>query len=143
MSENINTSDVREELNCRENNSRISIMEEKYKVVEDHTITVSKLSAKVSLLLTIMSFCVMIVSGAAVYTFTGLNNFKDIYVEDRIEIHKLINDTQINNRILIEQSIRRLEAALYKRIDVIEDNMEIRMNDIEKQYIELKTKIEE
>lgn len=123
--------------------SRLSIMEKKYKVVEDHTVTVSKLSTKVSLLLTIMSFAVVIVSGAAVYTFTGLNNFKDVYTEDRIDIHHLINDTQISNRELIQESIISLKVSLDDRIDDIEDNMDGRMDSIEKQYIELKTKINE
>lgn len=123
--------------------SRLSIMEKKYKVVEDHTVTVSKLSTKVSLLLTIMSFAVIIVSGAAVYTFTGLDKFKDVYNEDRIGVHQLINETQISNRKLIQDSIDALESSLDTRIDDIEDNMDERMDSIEKQYIELKTKIKE
>lgn len=123
--------------------SRLSIMEKKYKVVEDHTITVSRLSTKVSLLLTIMSFAVVIVSGAAIYTFTGLNAFKDVYNEDRIGIYQLVNETQISNRKLIQDSIDSLENSLDTRIDNIEDNMDMRMDAIEKQYIELKSKIKE
>ena len=134
--------------------SRLSILEKRYGVVEEHTITVSKLSSKVSVLLTLMSFAVFIVSGAAVYSFTGLDSFKDSYNDDRVEMHRIMNKTQNDNREVITYAIKALEEGVSKkmkeyeigmdtRIDDIEDNMDDRMDSIQTQYNSLKDKIKE
>ena len=73
---------------------RISVLESKYDVIAKNTEVVIKLASKVSLLLTIMSFVVVIVSGGAVYTFTALSNFKDVYAQDRMQFHTQIVESQ-------------------------------------------------
>lgn len=123
--------DVFDSVDHLDPSSRLSIMEKKYKVVEDHSITVSKLSTKVSLLLTIMSFAVIIVTGGAVYTFTGLDQFKDVYNEDRLEIHHLVLESQIENREMVRNSMQRLENVMDDRYDVIEKGMDDRIKRLE------------
>ena len=106
-----------------DNSERLSILESKYDVIAKNTEVVIKLAAKVSLLLSIMSFVVVIVTGGAMYTFTALSNFKDVYAEDRIVLHEKIVDSQRENRILIQDSIKDLELRMDDRLDDVERNI--------------------
>lgn len=104
---------------------RISVLESKYDVIAKNTEVVIKLASKVSLLLTIMSFVVIIVTGGAIYTFTALSNFKDVYAEDRMQFHTQIVDSQDKNRELIQDSIHELEQTMDNRLDDVERNISI------------------
>ena len=105
--------------------SRISVLESKYDVIAKNTEVVIKLASKVSLLLSIMSFVVVIVSGGAIYTFTALSNFKDVYAQDRINLHTQIVDTQKESRLLIQESIDDLEETMDSRLDDVERNISV------------------
>ena len=121
-----------------DNLRRISVLENKYTVVEENTITVNKLTSKVSLLLTIMSFVIFIVSGGAIYTFTGLNDFKDIYSLDRMNLQKQISTTQEKNTEKLTNAISSLQDEIGDRLDDFDE----RMDDFEKGMVKLETKIE-
>ena len=106
-----------------DNSERLSVLESKFDVIAKNTEVVIKLAAKVSLLLSIMSFVVVIVSGGAMYTFTALSTFKDVYAEDRLELHTKIVESQKENRILIQDSISKLEDNIDERLDEVEENI--------------------
>lgn len=114
-----------------DNSERISVLESKYDVIAKNTEIVIKLAAKVSLLLSIMSFVVVIVSGGAMYTFTALANFKDVYAEDRLALHNKIVESQKENRILIQDSIHDLESNIDDRMDIVERKVEKLGNQID------------
>ncbi len=120
------------------NTSRISVLEDKYSVVVENTSTVSKLSSKVSLLLVFMTMVVIIVSGGALYTFTGINTFKDTYFEDRITLNKELTIMNIENRDLIIDSIDDLEDSMYHKIEKLDDRIDV----IDKTVSKMSTKIE-
>ena len=115
-----------------DNSERLSVLESKYDVIAKNTEVVIKLAAKVSLLLSIMSFVVVIVSGGAMYTFTALSKFKDVYAEDRIELHTKIVESQKENRILVQDSISKLEDNLDDRLDDMEENISKITNKIDR-----------
>jgi hypothetical protein len=107
--------------------SKIEIIESKLSLVEENTKTVDRLSTKVSLLLTIVSFIIVIVASGALYTFTGLANFKDTYSEHRLqlqnEIHKINNDDKEFIRKEIKELTNSLEnkmSDMQKKIVTIE-----------------------
>ena len=106
------------------NGKRIEILEQQYTTVEKNTVSLTKLATKVSILLTVMSFIVILVSGGVIYTFTGLSKFKDTYNEDRIELYNDINHSQDKNRELIQQSIYNLERSLNTKIDKLDSKIE-------------------
>ena len=117
-----------------DNSERLSVLESKYDVIAKNTEVVIKLAAKVSLLLSIMSFVVVIVSGGAMYTFTALSNFKDVYAEDRLELHTKIVESQKENRILIQDSINKIESNIDDRLDDVEANINKINNKIDRLY---------
>lgn len=121
-----------------ESSRRITVLEEKYTVIENNTSTVNRLTGKVSLLLTIMSFAVVIVTAGAIYTFTGLNDFKDTYAVDRMELHTQISQAQEKNTEKIQSSIDQLEYSIYNRLDNFDD----RLDGLEKGMIKIETKLE-
>ena len=106
------------------NTNRISVLEEKYSVVARNTIAVERLNSKVSILLTVMSFIVLLVSGGVMYTFTGLNNFKEVYAKDRLILNTQILQSQENNRKMIAESLQRFEQSLNARMDKLERKIE-------------------
>jgi len=95
---------------------QIEILEEKLSVVEENTKTVNKLATKVSLLLTIMSFTVVLVTSAAIYTFTGLASFKETYAEHRLQLHSEISKMHIADKEFIQKEIKTLSDSLDVRI---------------------------
>lgn len=99
------------------NCARISLMEEKLSVVEANTKMVDKLSTKVSLLLTIMSFTVIIVFSGALYTQIGLANFKDIYNEQRIELSEKVAKTNKEDREFLVNEIKSMSIHIDNRIN--------------------------
>ena len=111
---------------------------DKLSIIENNNITVNKLATKVSLLLTIMSFVIFIVSGGAIYTFTGLNQFKDIYANDRIKLQIQISESQRKNTKELTHAMSSLENNISRKIDTIND----RINNLEKNMIKLQTKID-
>ena len=126
---------------CKEhsnNTNRISILESKYGVVEKTNTTVSKLSSKVSMLLLFMTLIVMIVSGGAIYTFTGVNSFKTMYFNDRIILNKELTNTNDKNRQLIVESINNLDSNINTKINSIN----VRINSMREHIVKLETKIE-
>lgn len=120
------------------NTNRISVLESKYKVVEENTTTVSKLSSKVSMLLVFMTLVVFIVSAGALYTYTGVNNFKDVYSDDRIALHKELTITNDKNRKLIIDSINDLDDSIDRKIDVLDN----RIDKMTEKVVRMETKIE-
>ena len=105
---------------------------------EINTIAVNKLASKVSLLLTIMSFVIVIVSGGAIYTFTGLNQFKDIYAQDRLNQQIQFAESQRKNTRQLTDAMVDLEHSIGSKID----NMNDRLNNLEKNMIKLQTKLD-
>lgn len=118
---------------------RISILEDKYTLTEKNAINVTALTAKVSILLSIMTFSVIIVSAGTVYTFTGLNTFKDIYASDRLTLHTYISETQKEHADNINQTLSDLENNMDEEFKTIEeklDKMEHVVNDLKNEVNE-------
>jgi len=118
-------------------NKKDTLMKEKTQE-EINTIAVSKLASKVSLLLTIMSFVIVIVSGGAIYTFTGLNQFKDIYAQDRLNLQIQFAESQRKNTRQLTDAMADLEHSIGGKMD----NMNNRLNNLEKNMIKLQTKLD-
>ncbi len=104
--------------------ARLKILEEQYKIVGQHTEIVNKLSTKVTLLLTIMTATLAIAAAGVVYTFTGVNEFKDIYTKDKIEFK-----TQLIS------SVADIEKSMNANLIAIEKNLDKRMDGIERRVI--------
>ena len=121
------------------NNSdrRITVLEEKYTVIKNNSTIDNRLTTKVSLLLTIMSFAVVIVTAGAVYTFTGLNDFKDSYALDRMELHTQMTASNEKNAEKIQSAINSLEDSIYDRLD----DFDHRLDKFEKGMIKIETQL--
>lgn len=99
------------------NCARLTLMEEKLSVVEANTKVVDKLSAKVSLLLTIMSFTIVLVFSGVLYTQVGISNFKEMYNEQRIELGEKVTKTNKEDRDFILNEFRILSTNLDGKIN--------------------------
>lgn len=96
--------------------SKIEILESKLALVEENTKTVNRLSTKVSLLLTIMSFVIVMVTSGALYTFTGLSTFKDTYSEHRLQLQADINKMNTEDKEFIRKELKELTNSIDQRI---------------------------
>ena len=126
---------------CKDHSSyenRLTVLEKKYDVVEDNTISINKLASKISLLLTIMSIIAMLVAAGALYTFTGINSFKETYAEDRIQLNRELAQMQQDNTKRIETLIENFRASNDIKLGKIND----RLRTMETKIIKLETKIE-
>jgi hypothetical protein len=103
--------------------TKIKILEDKFSVIESNTIVINKLTSKISLLLTIMSFTIVIITGGATYTFTSLNKFKDTYSENRILLQSHLSETQLKNEKFIQKNFKKLEQSIDERLDKVEINI--------------------
>ena len=99
-----------------ENTTKIMILEEKYEIMSKQTNTISALSTKVSLLLTIFSLIIAIVVGGAIYTFTGLSNFNVAYSEDKVKLFEKLSDTENKNKEMFHDSFTTLSYTLNNQI---------------------------
>lgn len=122
--------------------ARLGILESQYKVVERHTTTVSKLSTKVTLLLTIMTFAAVIATGGVVYTFTGINDFKDSYHIDKIDFQKQILTGIGNLGSLMDAKMESIEDKMDDKMEGIEDKMDDKMDSIEDKFDERMDELE-
>lgn len=119
------------------NNERIHQLEEKMAVVENNTATVAKLTARVNLLLLLISFGTTGVIGGAVYTFTGLSRFKDIYAADRITLQQQLNAMQKANIESLNTGLKELNAGLNTKIDNLDHKVDSRMDQISERITKL------
>jgi len=111
---------------CEEHNNnsrRISDLEKKFKMCESNTISISNLTGKITILIMIMSFSFTIVSGGAIYTFTGLNKFKDVYATNLIKNQSIMSEIKYNNTEKIQRSIYTLEQNVNNKIDKLNDKL--------------------
>ncbi len=105
--------------------SRISFLEKQYNIVANNTQTVSRLSGKMSLLITLVLGSLVIITGGVIYTFNGTNNFKDHYNEDKIVFQRQLMEGIDNVEESIKDGIRDLETSMDRRIDKIENRITI------------------
>jgi len=111
---------------CNDHSRRdeqIQQLQEKLQVVENNTATVNKLTTRVNLLLTLMSLGTVTVLGGAIYTFTALSSFKDVYANDRIELQKQLTSMQKENLNAINSGLAILDANIDNRIDNMSDRL--------------------
>jgi len=90
----------------------VQALAQKLTVVESNISTVNKLSARVGLLITIMSFGTVLISSTCIYMFTALNDFKDVYNSHRLNTQQQLFSVQKNNQDKIVEEIRTLERTL-------------------------------
>lgn len=125
------------------NTSKIAVLESEYKIVENNSKTVSSLSGKFSLLLIIMGIVTAIVAGGAIYTFTGVSDFKVAYLGDRLALHQQIAENHDKNREIFQTAITTMSSELRKDIKVMGEEMDRRMDVIESDIVVLKnTKVD-
>jgi predicted PurR-regulated permease PerM len=123
----------------KDTTARLHILEQKYKVVQDNTNTVSRLSDKVSLLLTVLGIIIFIVSAGAIYTYTGVNDFDTKYSSDMIKLHRQLAVTNNNNRDLIISSIDKVEENINIKISELDS----RINQMSNDMVRIKTQLED
>lgn len=98
-------------------------MAQKLTVVESNTSTVNKLSARVGLLITIMSFGTVLMSSTCIYMFTGLNDFKQMYNSHRLSTQQQLYSLQKENMEVLVKEIRTLERTLDNKLHMLSNRI--------------------
>lgn len=103
--------------------SEIHQLQEKLQVVENNTATMNRLTGRVNMLVTLMSIGTISVLGGAIYTFTALSNFKEVYAKDRIEMQQQLTSMQKENITALNSGLAILDTNIDSRIDGMSDRL--------------------
>ena len=86
-----------------------------------------------------MTFSAVIITSGVLYTFIGINEFKDIYTDNRIELHNKISDIQEKHTSKIQDHLRIVSDDINEEIFILSN----RVNDLDGSIIKIQTQIKE
>lgn len=81
---------------------------------------ITKLAAKVTMLITIISVGSSVVFAGCIYTFTAVNSFKDEYVLHKLEVQKQLSSIQEEGKNFTRSEIMKVNSELCSKISALD-----------------------